>query len=59
MQPLLQLERRQHRPLGVVLVGHRHTKDGQEAIARHGLDGATILAHRAPGQVIQHAHEAV
>ena len=50
VQALVQLERRQHRPPGMILLGHGRAKDGREALTRRGDEGALIGLQHLLGQ---------
>ena len=58
-QPLVQPPRGQYGPPGVILLGHRGAKDGQEARAGHVVDRPAIPVDFLLSQGVQGAHLAV
>ena len=58
-QPLVQSPRGQQGAPGVILLGHRGAKEGQEARASHVVDRPAIALDLLLGQGIQGAHLAV
>ena len=59
VQTLTQLEGRQHRPAGMVLLRHRRPKQGQEALAGDLEEGAVVALHRVLDQRQHGAHQVV
>ena len=57
--PLVQPPRGQQGAPGVILVGHRGAKDGQEARAGHVVERPAIAVDLLLGQGVQGAHLAV
>ena len=48
VQALAQLERGQHRPPGMVLLGHRRAKHGRDAFTRRRHEGPVVAAGAPP-----------
>jgi hypothetical protein len=53
LQTALQGEPGEHRTSGVILLGHRDTKQHQKAIVAHGLEGTMIRLDLVFNQVEQ------
>jgi hypothetical protein len=57
LQPLLQPQDRQHRPLGVILLSRREAKHHQHPLAHHALDGPAISLCLMLHQVVQRVYQ--
>ena len=58
VQALAQLERRHHRPAGMILLGHGSAKHGREAVTGRQGEGARVVVEYLLGQThhrLQHA----
>ena len=59
VQTLTQLEGRQHRPAGMVLLCHRRSEQGQEALTGDLEEGTAVALHHVVGQHQDGTHQVV
>jgi hypothetical protein len=54
LELLLQPQRRQYRPLGVILLRHRHSKHDEHSLPYHWLDSPAIPPRLMLDQIVEH-----
>ena len=59
MQALAQLEGCQHRPPGMILLGHGRAKHGREALTGRESEGARVVLHHLLGQSHHRLEQAI